>query len=118
MIEPDIVAEISSIFSGRVYADTAPAEAARPFCIFQMVGGRPSNTFCGDTDKQNARVQFWVWAETRASANTLMRSLADALTGGTLKAVSLGPLTATYDDITRTYGAQQDFSIWWDTTAT
>lgn len=115
-MEEDIVSALTALFSGQVFPDTAPHDAIRPFCIYQQVGGRPSNTFCGDTDKQNARVQFWVWANTREEANTMMRAAAAALAAAPLLATAMAPLTSVYNDITKSYGAQQDFSIWWDTT--
>lgn len=112
MIEEDIVTALSILFGGRVYPDTAPADAAMPFCIFQNVGGLPSNTLCGDTDKQNTRIQFWVWSTTRKEANTKMRAAAAVLTAAPLRGVSQGGLVARYDEATKRRGAQQDFSFW------
>lgn len=113
MIEPEIVAALSPLFGGRVYADTAPADATRPFCIYQQVGGRPVVTFCGGrANRENGRYQVWVWAATRSDASTLMRSVAQELMSSPIMAVPLDELTGDYDEITRTYGARQDFSIW------
>lgn len=82
-----------------------------PYCIYQQIGGRPSNAICGNTDKQNARVQFVVWSKRRKEANSLMRQ-AEAKLIEDLGAVSLGSLTAIYDEETKLYGARQDLSIW------
>lgn len=116
-IEEDIVAELATLFDGRVYPDTAPPSAEYPFCVYQQVGGVSVATLCG-SGSRNARIQFWVWAKPapdgggRSEASTLMRSLAAALTDAPLRAVPIGELVARYDDVTRTYGAQQDFSFW------
>lgn len=112
MIEPTIVAALSSLFGGRVYPDTAPAGATHPFVIYQQVGGVPSETLCGDTDARNARIQFVVWAKNRPQASTLMRQAAAILTAAPIRGVSQGELIARHDEATRTYGAMQDFSIW------
>lgn len=111
-IETDIVAQISATFSGRVRADTAPANTTRPFCIYQGVGGAPVSSFCGDATQQNSVVQFWVWADTRNAANTQMRALATILSAAPLRGVSQGGLTAEYNEVTDTYGAMQRFSFW------
>lgn len=118
MIEESIVAALSSLFDGRVFPDTAPASTRYPFLIYQQVGGVPSNSFCGNTDSQNQRIQFVVWCKAtanydgRTQANTLMRQVEAILTEPPLYGVSQGSLAALHDEITRTYGARQDFSFW------
>jgi CO dehydrogenase/acetyl-CoA synthase beta subunit len=112
-IEPSLTTAISSLFGGRVYPDIAPQGAAYPFALFQQVGGEVPTSFCeGVSARRNGRFQFWVWAKTRNQASTLMRAIETTLTASTFRAVPLGALVARYEDITDTYGAQQDFSIW------
>lgn len=112
-MEPTLVSTISSLFSGRVYPDIAPPDVAHPFCTFQQVGGQSITSFCGGGGtKGNARIQFNVWATSRDEANTKMRALAAELTDGSIGAIAVGELMARYEPVTRTYGAQQDFSIW------
>lgn len=116
MIEESLASALGSLFTGGFWADTAPAETAMPFCVYTQVGGRPSNTVCGNTTHQNVRIQFTVWCDTaaggRAQANTLMRQLEDVVTSSPLYGVSQGSLAARYDEMTRRYGAMQDFSFW------
>lgn len=118
MIEPQIYTALSSYFSGRVYPDTVPADTAYPFCIYQQIGGVPVSAVCGDSTQQNARIQFWVWCAAppggggRAQANSLMREIAIVLAASPLYGTSQGALIAQYDDVTRSYGAMQDFSFW------
>ncbi len=111
-IETEIKAALSATFGDRVFPDTAPAQTLKPFCTFQQVGGVPSNSLCGNTDKQNARVQFNVWADTREQANMLMRTIEAMLTESSFGGVSQGSLIAIYDEPTRTRGARQDLSFW------
>jgi hypothetical protein len=112
-IETDLITNVSSLFGDRFFADTAPSTSARPFCIYQQVGGTPISGFCGDfIAKRNAVIQFWVWAATRESANTLMHSLHSTLTAAPFRATSQGGLSAEYNEVTRAYGAVQRFSFW------
>ena len=79
-LEEDIVSAISALVEGRVFYMTAPFNTPRPFILYSHVGGRPTYTFCGDTTKQNARIQFNVWdkieASSAAESVTIMRQLA------------------------------------------
>lgn len=112
MIEPTIVAALETLFPGAVYPDVAPQGTTHPFVTYQQVGGVPSNTLCGNTDKQNARLQFTVWADTRPQANTLMRQAEKLLIDPPIRGVSQGGLAAIFDAPTKAYGARQDLSFW------
>jgi hypothetical protein len=112
-LETDIVTSVSSMFSGGLSPDTAPAAIVYPFAIYQQVGGIPISTFCGDaTRRRNAVLQFWVWSKTRNECNTLMHALHAVLTEAPFRAVSQSGLMAEYNEVTRTYGAVQRFSFW------
>jgi len=116
MVEEEIYSVTQSLFSGRVFPDIAPPNTVRPFMTYQSVGGVPSNTLCGNTTQQNSRIQFNVWCDGsaggRTAANTLMRAVEVLVTEAPLRGVSLGSLVALYDEITKTYGARQEFSFW------
>ena len=112
MIEEDIITALDTTFGGRVFPDTAPQGTALPFCVYQQVGGQTTNTFCGGGGKRNARIQFWVWSRDRATTTTKILALEAAVTDSPLLGVALGGPTSRYDDATKTYGAQQDFSFW------
>lgn len=115
MIEETIVAACEKIFGkGNVYPDKGPFNGTRPICTYQFVGGIPSNTFCGNTDKQNARVQFNVWSKQRLTSNQLIRKLEAVLTEPPYRAVSVGGMAGDYEEATKTYGCRQDFSFWFD----
>lgn len=111
-LEENLVAAIGPLCGGRVFPDTASAGTPRPFVIYQQVGGQPLNYVRGVPDIANARIQIAVWAETRDAANTLLRAIKAALQAPPLNASVLGELIATYDEITKGYGAQMDFSCW------
>ena len=116
MIEPAIFSALNTLFNGNVFPDIAPHGVSYPFMTYQQVGGKPSNTLCGNTDGRNAWIQFNVWCDDaaggRASANTLMMQAESILTSSPLYGVSVGKFVAIYDILTETYGARQDISFW------
>lgn len=115
-IEEVIFSATSSLFSGRVFPDWSLPGTARPFMVYSQVGGVPSNTVCGNTTAQNHRIQFTIWCDAagggRPMANGLMRQVESIITSSPIYGVSLGGLQAMFDEMTKTYGAMQDFSIW------
>ena len=115
-LEEDIVSAISGLVGGRVFYMTAPFNTPLPFILYSHVGGRPTYTFCGDTTKQNARIQFNVWDEIEATSAAqsvdIMRQLAAIVTAAPLRATSQGGLQSVYDEATKTYGTRQDWSFW------
>ena len=113
MLEKDIFAALTGLFNGRVYPDMGPQDLSKPYCIFQRVGGVPSFTFCGNTDGQNARIQFWVWAKTREESTALLQQVEAVVTQAPFRAVSQGSQISQYDAPTKLYGAFQDFSFWY-----
>lgn len=54
-----------------------------------------------------------MWAKTRNEANTLMRTIEDALRVDPLNGRPVGALIARHEEVTDTRGAQQDFKFWW-----
>lgn len=113
-VEADIVAALTSLVSGRVYADTAGNNTTKPFITFQQVGGR-SVAFLETAvvGKKNGRFQINTWHTSRTLCAALSRSVADALVSSTtLRATPLSEPIAEYDDVVNLYGASQDFSIW------
>lgn len=114
-LESDIFSALTSLASGRIYPDVAPNGATRPFVVYQQVGGQAfaflENAAVG---KRNASVQVSCWAATRAAANTLARSAEDAMVASAaLRARPIGAFVAVFDEDTKLYGCQQDFSIFY-----
>lgn len=113
-VEADLFTLLTSLTSGRVYPDVAPAGAARPYIVYQQVGGQsPSFLENALLSKKNGRYQFSSWADTRAAAAALALQVESAiLLSVPLQATPLGAPIAAYDEETLRYGAHQDFSIW------
>lgn len=115
-LESDIFDTLKALVSNRCYPDVAPEGVARPFIVWQQVGGDATNFVEGTLPSiRNARIQVACWAATRTAAATLARSAEEAMvTSSTLRAYVLGAMTAAYEQDTRLYGARQDFSIAYD----
>lgn len=121
-LESEIVALIKGLDVDHVYPDVAPpnieSNETLMFVVFAQVGGAPTNTLCGNSNGQNARIQFNVWGPRRDAVNTLMRRIESTLTEPPptgLRAVSLGSLVAEYNAPRKAYGARQDLSFWYYT---
>jgi len=112
-IEPQLVTVLSGIVSGGAFPDIAPAGTALPYCTYQQVSGTPVNYLGAESsDKKSSRIQVNVWSATRAQAMTLIRQIEDAIVKAPLFGMVEGGAIATYDDVTKTRGAMQDFSFW------
>lgn len=97
----------------RTYPDTAPLSTVRPYVTWQLIGGTAlryvDNT---PADKRMSMVQINVWADTRAGALTLARSIEDALCASTAFTATVnGEPIATVEEDLNLYGTIQDFTI-------
>jgi hypothetical protein len=111
--ETDLVALLSSTFSGRLFPDTAPAATAMPYATWQQVGGVAVNPYSGAAPEYGEmRLQVNVWSKTRAEANSLMRTVESLLRPNPFAGRPIGALIAIYEETTGARGAQQDFSVW------
>lgn len=105
---------LKGLVSDRVYPDQAPDKCAKPYIVYQQVGGIGVN-FLDPTipSKKNARMQLSVWGSSRESVVALARSVEDALRAvTTLQPTVLSAPIADYDSQTKLYGTHQDFSVW------
>lgn len=112
MLEQDLHDALASLVGGRVFPDVAPMKAALPYITYSQVGGSPSNTLCGNTNRLNARMQFNVWSKTRKEAVSIMLSAESILTSPPLRGVSQGEMFYRYEEPVELYGCQQDISFW------
>lgn len=114
--EIDALAVAAGLVSGRCYPDTAPFGTAKPYMTYQNIGGNPINPINGaDPESEFARLQFNVWADTRAAANALMRDLVAALRVAPVSGRPIGGLIGRYDDLGKLRGAQQDIEFQFQT---
>ena len=116
-VEQDIIAAATPIIGDRLFPDVAPAGLAGLYATFQQVGGQPLGFLESKLPSlQNGRFQITVWSHRRSKPPTTMRQLERAFVESpVLRAEAIGGLIARYEDATQQYGAQQDFSIWYQT---
>ncbi|VVD63912.1 hypothetical protein PPN31114_00246 [Pandoraea pneumonica] len=112
MIEPLITGALAGVAGGRIFNATAPANTARPFAVFQKVGGQDASSLEGLAERMNARVQFVVWAETAKEAATVMRQVMTTVCDDELKGVSIGAPVGLHESDTNWYGERLDISFW------
>ena len=113
-LESDLFALLSPLAGGRVFPDVAPLSTARPYVIYQQIGGEAVNyTDDAAPNRQHALMQISVWSDGRLQANTLARQIEDALRGAAaFQARPDGALRTDHEPDLNLYGASQDFSIW------
>lgn len=112
--EATIHSLLSGLVAGKVWPDVAPSGVARPFIVYQQVGGQ-SIAFMDGTfpSKENGRMQIVCWAATRLAAINLAKQVEAAVCGSaSLQATPLGARVSEFEAETGLYGAMQDFSVW------
>lgn len=113
-LEDQFVAIVTPICP-RFFPTTAPVATAKPYGIWQHIGGTPLRFFDNTAgDKRNAFIQITIWAQSTKAAFTTMRAIEDALCAATDKLTvnPQGEPIDAYDDSGELYGAVQSFSIW------
>jgi len=114
IVETQIFQALQALVDGRVYPDMAPAGAARPYIVFQQVGGAALNFLdSAIPSKRNSWMQVSAWAGARMEASILIQQVELALRGAAgLQVVVQGESVSTFDEVTMLRGSRQDFSIW------
>jgi hypothetical protein len=112
--ESIVDAALSQIAGGRIYPDVAPAGAAKPYVVFQSVGGVDETTFDGLNELQNSRMQVAVWSLNRPEAATVMQQILQALTAAPVRGTPIGAPVSVYEDDTKLFGSRLDVSIWFN----
>lgn len=106
-------AALKGLAGGRVYPDLAPAGVAKPYIVYQAVGGEDITTLSGADTLQNTRMQVTVWAEKNAERLQIMGEVRNRLTAAPILAKPIGAPVSEYEADTKLYGSRLDFSIWW-----
>lgn len=113
-LEASLFGLLGALVGGRCYPDVIPDNPAFPLIVYQQVGGVAVD-FMDQTaaDKDNARMQVWVWSKTRAEASDISRQARAAILASALQAKTLAAPVSTVDEPMKLYGARTDFSIWY-----
>ena len=113
-LEAQLHTALYPLAAGGASPDIPPSNPTWPLIVYQQVGGQAFDFMEGKVpDKDNARVQVWVWADTRVECSQIMRDVRLALVEGPLGAGTLGAPVSEYHETLGKYGARQDFSVWY-----
>lgn len=108
-----VVAVIGHLANGQVFAGIADENTPTPYVTFYIFGGPPINFVTGEKpEKRFARIQINVWAGTSIEAFRIAAEVEDALRAAThLQTEVLTSAGDDYDDLTKDYGAIQEFML-------
>ena len=113
-LEATLYSLLGPLVGGRCTPDTIPDNPAFPLIVYQQVGGQAVEYVEQVmADKDNARMQVWVWSKSRVEASNLSRQVRAAIIGSSLQAKTLAAPVSTYDEAMKLYGARTDFSLWY-----
>lgn len=113
--EAEFLALLKPLAGGRIYADVSPDNPVYPLVIYQQVGGSAGwYVEKALPDKQNSRIQVYVWCKTRHEANSIARQVEALICASQFAAEPYGAFTALYEEDLKLYGTRQDFGIWHD----
>lgn len=114
-IEDSLFAALTGLVGGRVFRTVAKGQPARPYIVFQQVGGSPGDYLEGKIGaKDDGRFQFWVWHDDVDSAKAIARTLRQTLVESTtLRGRTQSGLVDVVDDLSTPvlFGTRQDISF-------
>lgn len=113
-LEASLFGLLGALVGGRCYPDVIPDNPTFPLIVYQQVGGVAVD-FMDQTaaDKDNARMQVWVWSKTRTEASDIARQARAAILASALQVKTLAAPVSTFDEPMKLYGARTDYSIWY-----
>jgi hypothetical protein len=113
-LEARLFGILGPLVDGRCTPDVTDDVPVYPLIVYQGAGGQALDyADQSPADKDNARVQVWVWCKTRLEASSLSRQARDALLGSDLAVKTMGAAVPDMNDVLKIYGARTDFSIWY-----
>lgn len=113
-MEALIKAALNDLVDGRVYPDVTPDNPPLPLIVYQQVGGIDYVYVDKESpNHENARVQVYVWADSRMEARRIARQARNNIMKKILKSEPVGAPTSLHHPELNRYGTRQDFSIWY-----
>lgn len=116
----------NAVFGGRYFHQVAPDNAARPFLIYQRIGGQRPTHLLGSCNGNQARIQITVWADDSVAAENAADKVRERLHGlirVTMGSILVESCVSTGDDTDRysapqsgqpvgLYGVVMTFMVW------
>ena len=112
-VEADIFTALKGLVGNRCYPDIAPITTAKPYITYTQIGGE-AISYHDDIvpNLKNGRFQVNVWADTRASASSIILQIESAMVlAQSFQARPIGAASNNYDHDMQTYGSMQDFNV-------
>jgi hypothetical protein len=109
-------AGLAALAGARVYPDIAPQNCLKPYAVWQEIALTPTADLSGTAESNslnNHLVQVSCWASTAKEARDLdaqVRLAMNAATG--FKSLLRDSRSAGYEQDTKSFGIQSDFSVW------
>ncbi len=112
-VEADIYTALKGLVANRCFPDMAAHDTVRPYITYTQIGGE-AISYVDDTlpDHKHGRFQINVWADTRASASSVMLQVEAAMVQAqAFQARPIGAPSSDYDYDMKLYGSMQDFNV-------
>jgi hypothetical protein len=114
-----VEADLKSALAGccaRVFPDFAPTNTTKPYITYQQIGGTVINPLDNSNPaQQNGEFQINVWANSRASAASVMLAIEAAMRAATtFTAQPIAAPRGDFDADMLLYASSQDYSVWSD----
>lgn len=111
-ITEDLVATLSPTAGGRVYANIAPANAAFPYVVYSLIGGRPTQALEGELTPTNWTYQIDVFGPQKSAVAAIGVAIRAAMNAASAFKSTCTLLLDDYEPEAKLYRMTLDFSIW------
>lgn len=113
-LEAHLFSALAPLVNSRIFPDVADFDTPRPYIVWQQIGGAVVNFVEGAVPScENAVIQITCWAETRAQAKELIKTIESTLiTHTVLQARPQAASISVHEPELFRYGSLQDFSVW------
>ena len=113
MIEKALIDRLTPLVDGRVFFGVAPADAAQPRLVIQIIGGQAGITLAGPDGFRDATIQLDAWGATYLEALTLGEQALEAMTadGDDFTTGSADRLPDEFEDDTKLFSVRWEYTL-------
>lgn len=112
-LQEQLVSQLASVFSGRLYPMVAPDSVVKPYATYQRIANTVNNVLAGNGNPpiENTRFQVDVWADSYGSAQATADAVKAAMLAWSVQNVQLLEADQ-YEAQTHLYRVLLDYSVW------
>lgn len=113
MIEKALIDRLTPLVDGRVFFGVAPADAAQPRLVIQIIGGQAGITLAGPDGFRDATIQLDAWGTSYLEAVTLAELALEAMTsdGEDFTTSSADRLPDEFEDDTQLFSVRWEYTL-------